>query len=105
MRPRPLALVPMYVRPQRGQMIRPVRSVFGHAYDLDGPDDQRRVERLEVQWGDGNTTTARLEGHGAFRDYHEYESSYEGRTVTVRIVAYGHDGQTASEPITINLPE
>jgi len=81
-----------------------VAEAYGHAFDDDGPDPQLRVERVEVQWGDGTTTTSRLEGHGAFRDYHDYESSYEGRTVTVRIVAYGHDGQTASETVTVDLP-
>jgi hypothetical protein len=81
-----------------------VAEVFGHAFDDDGPDPQLRVERVEIEWGDGTATTAQLEGHGAFRDYHEYASSYEGRRVTIRIVAYGHDGQTATETASVNLP-
>lgn len=78
-------------------------EAFGHAYDDDGPDPQLRVESVKIEWGDGTTTSAQLEGHGAFRDYHEYDSTYVGRTVTVRIVAYGHDGETASEAVTVQL--
>lgn len=81
-----------------------VADVLGHAYDDDGPDPQLRVARVEIQWGDGTTTAAELGGHGVFRDFHEYDPSYRGRTVTVRIVAYGHDGQATTETRAVPLP-
>lgn len=82
-----------------------VAEVIGHAYDDGGPDPQLRVARVEVQWGDGSTTAAQLGGNNVFRDLHAYDPSYRGRTVTVRIVAYGHAGRTTAESHTLPLPD
>lgn len=79
--------------------------IQGHAYDPDGPDHQESTARVRVDWGDGTTSDASLEGHGAFNAWHRYDLSHLGRTMTVRIVAYGHDGQTATKTITLALPE
>ena len=81
-----------------------VADAYGHAYDLDGPDPSLQVARVEIAWGDGTTSTATLTEGGAFRDHHTYDPSYAGQSVTVRMVAYGHDGQTTTESLTVTLP-
>lgn len=79
-------------------------TIAGHAYDPDGPHEQENTARVAIEWGDGTTTDAGLGGHGAFDAPHEYDISYAGRTVTVRVVAHGYDGQTATETIDLDLP-
>lgn len=79
-------------------------DLAGHAYDPDSQHEQGSALRVSVDWGDGTTSDASLEGHGAFRDYHDYDLSYAGQTMTVRIVAHGYDGQTATETVSLSLP-
>jgi len=81
----------------------PVADAYGHAYDVDGPDLSLRVAKVEIEWGDGTTSTAMLTDGGAFRGHHAYDPSYAGRSVTVRMVAFGHDGQTTAESVTVTL--
>lgn len=80
-------------------------TVQGHAFDPDGPHEQENVARVEIDWGDGNTTTAGLGGHGAFDARYDYDISYAGETMAVRVVAHGHDGQTATDSVHLALPE
>lgn len=79
-------------------------TIAGHAYDPDGPHEQGNTARVAIEWGDGTTTDAGLGGHGAFDAPHEYDISYAGQTVTVRVVAHGYDGQTATETVNLALP-
>src|SRR5690606_8331161 len=50
----------------------PMADSYGHAYDLDGPDPSLRVAKVEIEWGDGTTSTATLTDGGAFQGHHAY---------------------------------
>ncbi|HEY8451707.1 MAG: hypothetical protein FWJ70_06525 [Micromonosporaceae bacterium] len=78
--------------------------VDGHAFDPAGPDEQERVARVSIDWGDGLISPASLGGHGAFGAQHVYPMAYAGQTVTVTVVAYGHDGRTAVRSLDLALP-
>ncbi|HLV57900.1 MAG TPA: hypothetical protein VKY81_03360 [Natronosporangium sp.] len=93
-----------YIEPDNSGTTQVTAMIDGHAFDPAGPDEQERVARVDIDWGDGSVSSASLGGHGAFGAQHIYPMTYAGQTVAVRVVAYGHDGRTAVRSLELALP-
>jgi len=82
----------------------PFLDLQGHAFDEDGPNDQQAA-KVEINWGDGNSTTITTFANGAFvGSLHCYDSSYGGQTVNVNVTAYDDQGATDSQSVSVPLP-
>ena|SRR5687768_12620925 len=82
----------------------PFLDLQGHAFDEDGPNDQQAA-RVEINWGDSNSTTITTFANGAFvGSLHCYDSSYGGQTVSVSVTAYDDEGATDSDSVSVQLP-
>jgi hypothetical protein len=84
--------------------MKPFLDLQGHAFDEDGSNDQQ-VQSVEINWGDGNSTTITTFANGAFvGSLHCYDSSYVGQTVNVHVKAVDEDGATDEEDVSVPLP-
>jgi hypothetical protein len=83
---------------------KPFLDLQGHAFDEDGPNDQQAA-KVEINWGDNNSTTITTFANGAFvGSQHCYDSSYGGQTVNVSVTAFDDQGATDSQSVSVPLP-
>lgn len=84
--------------------MKPFLDLQGHAFDEDGPNDQQAA-KVEINWGDNNSTTITTFANGAFvGSQHCYDSSYGGQTVNVSVTAFDDQGATDSQSVSVPLP-